>query len=131
MPEPVQDAPAEPMERKRWTREILAAAFLSACFFWGLRFLVLFAVAFIPAAALPLVRLGYRRGVRAVVAASAGGALLAGLFSLLLRQSLANSIVESGIFLATAGACGFAGAVSRTRGASAIFLGLCLYGALG
>lgn len=122
-----EDAPAQ----RSLLGEALAAAFLSVTFFWGLRFLLILAVAFIPAAALPLVRFGFRRGMAAVLAAGAGGAVLAGAFALLLGQTGADAVSEAVIYLATAGACGIAGALSRSRKASGVFVGLCLYGAIG
>ncbi|MGH9443498.1 MAG: DUF2232 domain-containing protein [Thermoanaerobaculia bacterium] len=129
MPELAQDGAGEPAAGRGWLIEALAAAFLSATFFWGLRFLLIFAVAFIPAAALPLVRFGYRRGVAAVLAAGGAGAILAGGFALLLGQKGPDAFSEAVIYLATAGVCGVAGAAARSRSASAVFLGLCLYGA--
>jgi hypothetical protein len=120
------------LARRSLLPEALAAAFLSAFFFWGLRFFPVFGgIFYIPAAALPLVRFGFRRGVSAALAAAAGGAVLAGALALLLRQPGEAAIAEGVIFLATAGACGLAGGLSRSRGASGVFLGLCLYGAIG
>ena len=124
----IEAIPAVSAQNEHWLGEALAAALLSATFFWGMRFLLIFAVAFIPAAALPLVRLGYRRGLGAVLAAGALGAALAGAFALLLRQSPAESAV---VYLAAAAVCGVAGAFARKLQPSAVFLGLCLYGALG
>ncbi len=121
-------SPAEP---RSLLGEALATAFLSATFFWGLRFLLIFAVAFVPAAALPLVRFGYRRGMAAVLAACAGGAAFAAVFALLLGQKWPDAAAEAAIYLATAGVCGLAGAIARSRSASAVFLGLCLYGSIG
>ena len=51
--------------------------------------------------------------------------------ALLLRQPGIDAVVEGVTFLATAGACGIAGGISRSRAASGVFLGLCLYGAIG
>ncbi len=130
MTEAATESPVQAERAPQLLPEILAAAFLSATFFWGLRFLLLFAVAFIPGAALPLVRVGYRRGLAAAAAAAGGGALLVSLFALLLRQALAESVIEASLFLSTAGVCGLAGAASRSRKASSVFLGLSLYGSL-
>lgn len=130
MPEAAHDAP-EPPPSEHWLGEALAAAFLSATFFWGLRFLLIFAVAFVPAAALPLVRFGYRRGVAAVLAACAGGAAFAAAFAFVLGQKGPDAAAEAAVYLATAGVCGLAGAIAPSRSASAVFLGLCLYGAIG
>ncbi len=118
----------EAAEPRSVAPEILAAALLSSLLFWGLRFFpILGLILFIPAAAVPLVRLGVRRGVGAALAASGGAAIVSGAFALALHQ---GALGEGLTLLATAGACGVAGGISRSRPPSAAFLGLCLYGAL-
>jgi hypothetical protein len=132
MLEGMNELPAGGQEppRSPWA-EILAAAFFSAAFFWGLRFVPLGVVFCIPAAALPLVRIGFRRGALAALTAVAGGALVSALISLLLRQTLSEAAVEAAALVLTAGVCGLAGAMSRKGRMSPVFLSLCLYGGLG
>ncbi len=117
------------MDRDSVLAEGLAAAGLSAFFFWGLRFLPFVGIVFIPGAALPLVRLGARRGAVAALAASAGAAALAAAFGFIVTRSAAESAGQGVALLATAGICGIAGGLARKRAASAVFLGLAVWGA--
>jgi len=117
------------MNRDSVLAEGLAAAGLSAFFFWGLRFLPLVGIVFIPGAALPLVRLGARRGVPAALAAAAGAAALSAAFGFAVTRSLAESAGQAAALLATAGICGVAAGLARRRPPSAVFLGLAVWGA--
>jgi len=117
------------MDRDSALAEGLAAAGLSAFFFWGLRFLPLVGIVFVPGAAVPLVRFGARRGARAALAASAAAALLSAAIGFSLTRSAADSAGQAAAMLATAGACGIAGGLARKRAASAVFLALAVWGA--
>ena len=117
------------MDRRPALAEGLAAAGLSAFLFWGLRFLPVFGIALVPAAALPLVRFGSRRGARGALAVSAGAAAVAALIGLTIVRSPADAFGQALALLATAGACGLAGGIARDRRPSTVFLGLCVYGA--
>ena len=119
------------MERDSALAEGLAAAGLSAFFFWGLRFLPFVGIVFVPAAALPLVRFGSRRGAVAAAAAAAGAAALCAAIGFSVTRSPAASAAQAALHLATAGACGLAGGLARRRPPSAVFLGLAVWGAAG
>jgi len=116
------------MDRDSVLAEGLAAAGLSAFFFWGLRFLPLVGIVFIPGAALPLVRFGARRGARAAMTASAGAAALSAVFGLAITRSFVDAAGQGAALLATAGVCGVAGGLARRRAPSAVFLGLAIWG---
>ncbi len=118
------------MEQRSGLAEGLAAAGLSAFFFWGLRFFPLIGIAFIPAAALPLVRLGTRLGGRAALVAAAMAAVLSAAIGFSITRSPGDAAGQAIALLATAGACGVAGGLARVRRPSAVFLGLCVYGAV-
>ena len=117
------------MDRRSGLAEGLAAAGLSAFFFWGLRFFPLIGIAFVPAAALPLVRLGTRLGPRVATLSAVCAAAFSAAIGFALTRSLPDAGGQAIAFLATAGACGIAGGLARSRRASAVFLGLCVYGA--
>ncbi len=117
------------MDRNSALAEGLAAAGLSAFFFWGLRFLPFVGIVFIPGAALPLVRFGTRRGTAAALAAAAGAAALAAAVGFGATRSAAESAGQAAALLATAGACGVAGGLARRRAPSSVFLGLAVWGA--
>jgi hypothetical protein len=110
--------------------EVVAAAGLSAFVFWGFRFLPLLGFAAIPAAALPLVRIAVRRGVRVAGLASAGAAALSGLLALSFRAGTEQALAEVILSLALTGSCALAAALSRRSGPSPAFLGLAAYGVL-
>ncbi|HKB70505.1 MAG TPA: DUF2232 domain-containing protein [Thermoanaerobaculia bacterium] len=118
------------MNRDSALAEGLAAAGLSAFFFWGLRFLPVVGIVFVPGAALPLVRLGARRGAKSALAAGAGAAALSAAIGFSITRSLPDSAGQALALLATAGACGVAGGLARTRDASRVFLGLAIWGAV-
>jgi hypothetical protein len=118
------------MDRNSALAEGLAAAGLSAFLFWGLRFLPFLGIAIVPAAALPLVRFGTRRGARMAAAAAAGAGLIAAAIGYSFVRSPAEAGGETAALLATAGACGIAAGLARNRRPSRVFLGLCVYGAV-
>ena len=117
------------MDRDPVLAEGAAAAALSAFFFWGLRFLPLVGIVFIPGAALPLVRLGARRGTLAALGASGAAAVLSAAIGFAVTRSAADSAGQAAALLATAGVCGVAGGLARKRAASSVFLGLAIWGA--
>lgn len=134
-----------PPQNSSLLAEGLAAAGLSALFFWGLRFLPFFGAVAIPAAALPLVRFACRRGLKPLLTPLFLVAILSGAmaFSLARIEPAAVSggspapaspgreaAVEILVYLGTVGACAVAGALSRDRDASAVFVGLAVYGAI-
>ena len=121
--------------------EGLAAAGLSALFFWGLRILPLLGVIAIPAGVLPLARLAGRRGPRALLlpallAAGASAALAYGLASLGARTApaapgpspLTEAFLEAAVYLGMIGVCAAAVGVSRRLDPSRAFIGLVVYG---
>jgi hypothetical protein len=118
------------MDRNSPLAEGLAAAGLSAFLFWGLRFLPFLGAGIVPAAALPLVRFGTRRGGRMALAASAGAALIAAVIGFSFVRSPAQALGEAVALAATAGACAVAAGLARSRRPSRVFLGLCVYGAV-
>jgi hypothetical protein len=121
--------------------EALAAAGLSALFYWGLRFLPALGIVAIPAAALPLVRYAARRGVvPAIAPLVAATALCGGAALVLARVVLSGSpglpqagrtaLTEAASYLAVVGACTVAAGLSRRLNPSAVFAGLCAVGAI-
>jgi hypothetical protein len=101
---------------------------VSGLLYWALRPVPILNVGYIPAAAVPLVRVASRRGLVAALAAGILAAAMGGGIAWMLTGKLSSAAAEGGLAVATAGACGLAAAFSRGRRPSGGFLALSVYG---